>query len=1106
MKKIHSKIFYSPTDISNFEKCNYITVNDIKNLTTPLEIKETTETLQEFIIQGIEIEKKYIQLLKDQGALLFDGSKVKKEDRLNKTLEAMKEGYEYIYHPLFEYQQWVGEPDLLIKVDKTSEIGSFSYFPADIKRAKEPKQENLTQILTYCFLLEKIQGILPDRFLIINGPENDKHEFALTDYYEAYEQLRQKFEKFVLSNNLTTPDPCKACQFCQYLPTCDSIWSDTHIKNVTGITNRQIKKLKGIAHTVEQLAHLDQTSVEGIGDQTLMKLKSQAILQQEKIETGIAKYIFKKIPEKKGFHRLPEACENDIFFDIEGDPTVDGGHEYLFGYILNNSFCSLWATDIEEEKDQFQTLMEIFKDHILNNPQAHIYHYNHYEVTALKRMTVKYDRCADILDFLLRNNVFVDLYPIVRESLQTSEKGLSIKDLEIFYMENRTALVSSGADSVDMFLKWRTTQESEILHQIEEYNKEDCLSTELLRNWLIERLEEWKNIPENDELNYQHFRQTKYHDFHNEYDAEYAQTHSKVHNQTSIEEKSRMLIADSLEYHSREQKSQWWRFFSKESFDEIEILEDMECIGNLKKTQTKDTIDQSLQEFIYPPQEFKIKEGNTVCNIKGLSTIGTIDHIDMQDNRILIKSSSTLPDSLSITSSGPPGTKNLRAAIYRFAQSCIYQEEKYQCLFQLVSKEKPRFLNNYKLSGLNEENIINETKTAIENLDRSYLFIQGPPGTGKTYITAHAIIHLLRQRKKIAVTSNSHKAINNVLEWVDRIAEEHNFSFEGLKKFSYSSKESKYVSSNISAKTSLKSLPEDLDLFAATGFELSKELYDQEFDYLFIDEAGQQSIPDVIASGTSCKNLILIGDPRQLGRPSDITHPGESGLSALDYILGDFNTVPQDSGVFLAVTRRMRSEIVPFISDNFYDSRLVAHEGTNNRRLIFEDNPLPCSEGIIMITMNHQDNSQSCLEEIAIIEKLYGYFLSQSYDEGGNQRAISINDILVVAPYNVQVNLLQKKLVTNNRTGTIDKFQGQEAPISILSMTSSDVDNSPRGIKFLMQEAKLNVAISRAQCLSIILINEELLNTPVNNIKEIKMKNNFLKLKRYAKVISVNEI
>ena len=1108
MKYINKEIFYSPTDISNFEKCNFISVNDIKNLTSPLEIKETTEALKEFINQGIEIEKNYVQSLIDSEAKLFDGSKIKPQERLQKTVDAMKEGYDYIYHPLFEYENWVGEPDLLIKTNVPSALGDYSYFPADIKRAKQPKQENITQVLSYCYLLEKSQSVLPSKFIIINGTDHIPHEFEVAQYYESYTHLREQFESFVQENDLLIPEPCSACQFCQYLPTCNSIWSDTHIKNVTGITNRQIKKLKGLAGTVEDLANLAQTSVEGIGDETLAKLKRQAQLQQEKVHTGSPKYLFREILHGKGFYRMPLANDQDIFFDLEGDPTAEGGHEYLFGYILRGEFTAVWSTDPDEEKQKFQEIMEFFKDHLLANPAAHIYHYNHYETTALKRMTLKYDVCADILDFLLRNESFIDLYPVVRESIITSEKGLSIKDLEIFYMPHRTAQVTSGADSVDMFLKWKVNKDPQILHDIGEYNKEDCVSTELLRNWLFELQRQWQ---EQDNIeDFQFHTQPNPHPFHTEYDEEYVTTHRGVHEQTAADEYCRNLIADALEYHRREQKSEWWRFFAKEKFDYIELLEDMECIGDLRKiTNLRGQDNRTYIEYQYPIQEFKIKEGSDLTNIDGLKGIGTLEETNFNERRIVIKTNAKitdLPDVIDVTSGKPIDPKNLRTALYRFARSFINQESKYSNLLQLINRLPPSFSENFQLQSISNENIIEGVKVAIEKLNHSYLFIQGPPGTGKTYVTAHAIVNLLQQGKRIAVTSNSHKAINNVLEWIDRIANEQNYAYTGIKKYSSQSRDSKYESDNMASKSSLKSLPDETQLLAATKFEFSKEIYDSVFDYLFIDEAGQLAIPDVIASGTCAHNLVLIGDPRQLGNPSDIIHPGDSGLSVLDYILGDLNTVPLDLGVFLGITRRMRSEITPFISDSFYDARLQSHPSTNERYLILQSNPLPADSGIVMIEMDHADNAQSSQEEISLIKKLYEYFRSQHYFDGEQERVIQHEDMLVVAPYNVQVNLLQKNLPEGNRTGTIDKFQGQEAPISILSMTSSDGENAPRGINFLMEEARLNVAISRAQCLSVILINKELFNAQPNNIEQIKLKNNFLKLRKYSKLMKAAAI
>jgi len=288
------------------------------------------------------------------------------------------------------------------------------------------------------------------------------------------------------------------------------------------------------------------------------------------------------------------------------------------------------------------------------------------------------------------------------------------------------------------------------------------------------------------------------------------------------------------------------------------------------------------------------------------------------------------------------------------------------------------------------------------------------------------------------------------------------------------------------------------DLFAGTAWTFASPHFDGQLDYLFIDEAGQVATANVVAMATATKNLILVGDQMQLGQPIQGTHPGEAGLSVLEFLLGDHSTIPAERGIFLGQTRRMRPSICQFISDAFYDGRLTAHESTAERGLNLQGVDLP-NEGIVMIPAAHEGCSQKSVEEGEIIKAKYNDLLGQEFtDRDGTSRLITEDDILVVTPYNVQVNYLRSILPDNAKVGTVDKFQGQEAPIVLISMVTSSAEDLPRNIEFLYSKNRLNVAVSRAQCLAVVVANPKLLEIPCGTVEQMKLVNTFCWLDEYA--------
>jgi uncharacterized protein len=515
-----------------------------------------------------------------------------------------------------------------------------------------------------------------------------------------------------------------------------------------------------------------------------------------------------------------------------------------------------------------------------------------------------------------------------------------------------------------------------------------------------------------------------------------------------------------------------------------------------------------VHSYRFPPQETKRRPGDQVVDVATGKYAGTIEELDELNSLVKIKlraKSGRLPDCLSIGPGGPIGYEVLRQALYRYAQDVLDGHNRYRAILDILSKAPPRLSGRGECESLvhDDDDVLQATTEAVAALDESYVFIQGPPGAGKTYTSAHVIVELLRQGKRIGVASNSHKAIHNLLDKVEEIATKRAVKFQGIKKST--SGESGYTGKYITSVTGKADVSLEVELLAGTAWLFADARFDQHLDYLFIDEAGQVSVANVVAMATSAKNIVLVGDQMQLGQPIQGVHPGEAGRSILEFLLQDRATVPADRGIFLSKTWRLRPEISQFISDAFYEGRLEPASGNTNRQLLFMANMEGVSpHGIHFVPVAHSGCSQKSAEEGEVIKDLYQKLLQQRFQEKpGKIRAMKSDDILVVSPYNVQVNYLSSILPEGARVGTVDKFQGQEAPVVMVSMTTSGAEYLPRDIEFLFSANRLNVAISRAQCLTIVVASPELLATPCRTIEQLRLVNKFCQLAEYAGAISM---
>jgi predicted RecB family nuclease len=1066
---------------------------------------ETDATLQLIRDKGFEHEAATLARLEQlHGPAEPIPSNGSLADRARLTRDAIERGATLIYQGALSKDAWLGYPDFLLRTEAGQAAG---FEPEDAKLSRKAKGEHVLQLGIYAELLEAVFGV-PVQGGAIHVAAGDPENFDLRRTRYILRRLMRGFERFVANEGRTSkPIPCAACEQCDYKSRCEDEWrkSDSPFF-VAGLSGAQVVKLAAAGvHTLSQLAALPSTTkIDCMGAETVAKLSGQARLQLDARNTG--KHTFELLPTSRGrgFAMLPAPNDGDLFFDMEGDPLAGEGLEYLFGIYgrfagtTEPEFRPIWGHGPADEKAAFESTMRLFVDQIRRHPGAHIYHYAAYEPTALKRLAMRYATMEAELDQLLRERRFVDLYRVVLQALRASTETYSLKDLEAIFWRERTGEVKTASASIVEYERWCVTQDKTILDSIAAYNKDDCVSTAHLRSWLEGLRPVGINLEIVDDTAEEKREQS----------AERAQLEARkqalaasVRASTHGEPRVRELVAELLWFHQRSQKPGWWALFERQAWSEEELVDDAESLGALQidtttpPVQVKRSMDTA---YVFPPQDTKLKVGDTPRIAETIGHAGSIVDLSAEDGRVVLRrgvKSGAMPSRLSLVPA-PINLQGVPDAVIAFAERIARgPTQADQALLDILTRNVPRLKGRAaRLPVRNPgEPLTDAVIRAVMDLDRSYLFIQGPPGTGKTYTAAQAIVALLRTGKRVSVSSNSHKAINKLLSEVEKRAAESKFRFRGVKKGNKDAPETEFNSLNITTITDSKDAAPEHRLVGGTVFHFCREDQRGAYDYLFVDEAGQVSLGNLVAMAGAAANIVLVGDQMQLPQPVQGVHPGETGLSGLEYLLEDKATVPEDRGILLNETRRLHPTLCAFISEAIYDGRLEAHPSAAERHLVLRPGAPPALRpaGLSFVSIPHDGCTQSSRAEAEVIAQLVTELCTHKVVRGGKEVPMTLEDILIVAPYNLQVNLLKQVLPHGAQVGTVDKFQGQEAAVVIVSMTTSKGVEAPRGTEFLFNPNRFNVAISRAQCLAVVVHGADLLAGAWTKIEDLRRLNLF---------------
>jgi predicted RecB family nuclease len=1051
------RLTFSPSDLTGYLACGHLTQLE-RRVALGLLAKPAAENPEAELVKrkGEEHERAYLDRLRAQGRTVMEITLDPDHDwerAARETEEAIRAGTDVVYQGVFvDPDGWRGIADFLERqTDGTHEA-------VDTKLARHAKPAHVLQLCFYSEQLARIQGAPPARMHVELG-SGERESHRPEDFGAYYRRLRRRFLAFASEDRQTEPYPVSFCERCDFLPHCQKDWEDAdHLSQVAWLRRTQFEKLR--AAGVSTLAEL---AVWPEAEGSLTRLREQAALQLHGRETGEQIYRLLEPAPETGFALLPEPSAGDLFFDMEGNPFWDpqGGLEYLFGVLdTEGRFTAFWAHDRQSERRAFEQLVDFVHERLRADPRLHVYHYAQYEVTALKRLMGQYGTREREVDDLLRRDVFVDLFAVVRNGVRVSQPRYSIKNLEVFLPIEREAEIKEGGTSILRFEEWMRTGDDAILAEIAAYNEEDCRATHLLRDWLLERkaeaIAEFGPIPTPPPVDRKELKPEK---------VERAELRLSL---LETGDPAAALAGELLDYHDRERKPVWWALFERMEASPEELVEDAESIGLLELVSGPEPVQRSQAwTFTFPPQEHKIRAGQDVIDPATGFDAGDVSELDREERRLVLKRGPKFDDvplPKALAPSGPFFTKAQEDALLRFGRSLLAGDGRYPAL-ESVLRRTPH-------PGPIQTNDLDELERLLLSLDGGHLFVQGPPGSGKTWAGGRLVARLLAGGKRVGVASTSHKAIHKLLDEVEVGADELGLDLRGCKKASSGNPESFYESERIENRTDVADCL-DWPLTAGTAWLFADARFDAQLDYLFVDEGGQVSLADALAMGTCARNLVLLGDPLQLGQVLQGTHPESAAASVLEHLLGEAQTIPEDRGVFLERTFRLHPDVCRYISEAFYEGRLEPDPRTAERTT-------PFGTGVRYLPVEHEGRRQDSPGEVARIRIEIWRLVSAG---------MRSSDIKVVAPYNAQVNLLREALPPEVQVGTVDKFQGQEAEVVFYSMASSSGEDIPRSLEFLFSRNRLNVAISRARCLAYLVCSPRLLEVDARTIEHMRLAN-----------------
>ncbi len=1135
--QLHSDgtLVVAATDLVGFLECDHLV--SLEQARIRGEIRKPYRTDPELDLlrtKGYEHETRYRERLVADGRIVVD---IPERDlqsieglraAADETADLIRSGADVIFQATFFDGRWRGNADFLLRVERPSPLGSWSYDIADTKLARHVKTSAILQLCVYADLLTQVQGVPPERVVVVTG-DGREHDHRLADYAAYYRRAKERFTTRIFGDEpapVTYPDPVEHCRVCNWWTVCvDRRRADDHLSLVAGMSRQATERLTSDGlPTVEALADAQpERRVPEIQPRTYRRLHDQARLQlRGRREDELVYELIPPDPELpgRGLAALPEPSPFDVFLDIEADPwAADGGLEYLLGIVTidgdNPAYHPLWGHDRSGEKAAFEALVDIVMERLQRDPTMHLYHYGGYESGALKRLMSRHASREDEVDELLRGAVLVDLYEVVRHAIRASVESYSIKQIEKFYMPAREGPVTRAGFSVVQYENWLESADSRLLDELAAYNRDDCLSTYLLRGWLEERRVDAAPIfpdgmvprPEP-----QAGGPTE------DLAAKQAETAERVRllregvpddtGSRTTEQQGRWILAGLLDWHRRESKPQWWDWFRLRQASMEDLIADRDALGGLRyegvvREEGKSIVHRYRFE---PGQDTKIDIGDKWLVIhpdlaaeEKPPSAGTCVAIDIGAGYVDLKrgKAGNAAHPTALIPGQPFGPEPMRSTLGAIADQVIGHgidgPGSYRAVRELILRTPVRLRGGIPGDPLvrrGEEPVVAARNLALA-LDETVLPIQGPPGTGKTWTGARMIVELVRGGRRVGVTAQAHRVIGNMLAAIRAAAAEEGVDIRILQRIDDLSEAAEGV--DIATKSEVvedRLRAGTVDVVAGTMWVFARLTMAELIDVLFVDEAGQLSLASVVSMGGAAGSIVLLGDPNQLPQVSQAIHPEGAERSALEHVLGPDRTLPAERGIFLPTTFRMHPDVNAYISEVFYEDRLLPDPST--ARQAIGPGSEPTGTGIRFWPVIHVGNGARSIEEADAVARMIDGLIGRPWtDQAGADKLLLGDDIIVVAPYNAQVaaidRAVRERTQAGIRVGTVDQFQGQEGAVAIYSMATSSADDAPRDITFLYSGNRLNVAVSRARAIAVIVASPALLDAAARTPNQMRL-------------------
>ncbi len=1130
MDKVDDRIQFSANDLVNHLACRHLT--DLNHeVASGLRVAPSgwDPALALLRERGLAHEQAYIEHLKDRGeqVTVIEGVGVD-DGSFADTMAAMRAGDQVIYQAALRHGCFAGRADILRRVDVPSALGEWSYEVTDTKLARDTRSGTILQLSLYSDLIGALQGKIPE-FMYVVAPwtEFQPQQYRTSDYAAYYRFIRRWLERSIDGAGMSGvyPDPREHCGVCRWSDQCSRRRrEDDHLCLVAGISTSQITELteRAIDRTARLATEpLPITWQPKRGAQTgYARVREQARLQVESRGKDVPLYEMLPPEPESGLALLPEPTVADIFLDLEGDPFVGrAGLEYLIGCLTVDEngqadYSALWGFDQEAEKRNFEEFVDWVMKRWEEYPGLHIYHFAPYERSAFKRLMCRYATREEEVDRMLRAGLFVDLYRVVRGGLRAGIESYSIKELEQFFGFARQVPLSAANSA--LFALSRALEfgdadaiEGTDMEAVAGYNRDDCASTLHLREWL-ESIRS-RLVAEGEPIARPVFDDGAA----SEEISERQQTIQALADRIAgdvdpweddkdPQQYGRWVLANILDWHRREEKATWWEYFRLSELSVEELSNERAALAGLEFVGKVDAPGRTpVHRYRFPVQETNLRASQTL-RAAGGDPLGTLVSLDAESYTIDIKKLGRTADV------HPPAVfahDRVDPKVLQEALLCLGQYVADQGITSDGPYRAARELLQRKAPDLGGEPIRATGETALDAAlriagkgDFGVLPIQGPPGTGKTYTAARMICELVRKGRRVGITANSHKVIANLLDEVMSAAESSSLDLRAVRKISSDPEEATPAGVTLTKDNGrvFQELAGSCQVGAGTAWLWARPEAMDVVDVLFVDEAAQMSLANVLAVSHAGRNLVLVGDPQQLDQPTQGVHPEGTDGSALGHLLGDRQTISQEQGLFLEETWRLHPDVCAFTSEVFYEDKLAVRPGLDRQHIV-SSGPIT-GTGLRFVPVSHHGNQSSSVEEVEAVVSLVNGLTdgaSRWIDRDGLEHTIGLDDVLIIAPYNAQVFKIRERLPGAN-VGTVDKFQGQEAPVVVYSMATSAPEEAPHGMEFLYSLNRLNVATSRARCVCILVGSPELFTPECRSPRQMQLANAFCRYRELA--------